>query len=118
MTRLTALLVSAACLALFGNPAAAQDKYPSKPVKILVPYSPGGATDIVSRILGDAMKNVLGQSFVTENKPGAFGIIAIEEMARSRPDGHTLMIGNVSTNAATPILFPKKFTINYERDVA
>ena len=54
---------------------------------------------------------------MVENKPGAFGILAIEDMARSRPDGHTLYVGNVSTNAITPVLFQKKFSINYEKDV-
>jgi tripartite-type tricarboxylate transporter receptor subunit TctC len=82
-----------------------------------VPYAPGGATDIVARILGEQLRAQLGQSFVVENKPGAFGILAIEEMARAKPDGYTLMIGNVSTNAITPILFPKKFSIDYAKDV-
>jgi tripartite-type tricarboxylate transporter receptor subunit TctC len=86
-------------------------------VKILVPYAPGGATDIVARILGEQLRQVLGASFFVENKPGAFGIIAIEEMARARPDGYTLMIGNVSTNAITPLLFAKKMSVNYERSV-
>ena len=116
MKRLTLLLLSTLALAV-GGPALAQDKYPSKPVKIIVPYAPGGGTDITSRIFGDQMKNSLGQQFVVENKPGAFGILAIEEMARSKPDGYTLMIGNVSTNAITPILFKKKFNIDFEKDV-
>jgi len=116
MTRLTLLLLSTLALAV-GGPALAQDKYPSKPVKIIVPYAPGGGTDITARIFGDHMKNSLGQQFVVENKPGAFGILAIEEMARSKPDGYTLMIGNVSTNAITPILFKKKFNIDFEKDV-
>jgi len=116
MKRLTLLLLSTLALALAG-PAVAQDKYPSKPVKIIVPYAPGGGTDITARIFGDHMKNSLGQQFVVENKPGAFGILAIEEMARSKPDGYTLMVGNVSTNAITPILFKKKFNIDFEKDV-
>lgn len=109
----------AALLALvFGSvTVSAQDKYPSKTVKIVVPYAPGGATDITSRLFGEQLKTILGQSFVVENKPGAFGIVGIEEMARSRPDGHTLFVGNVSTNAITPVLFKKKFSINYEKDV-
>jgi tripartite-type tricarboxylate transporter receptor subunit TctC len=97
--------------------APAQDKYPSKPVKIIVPYGPGGATDIVARIVGEHMREILGQAFYVESKPGAYGIIAIEDMARSKPDGYTLMVGNVSTNAITPVLFPAKFKINYDRDV-
>ena len=86
-------------------------------MKIVVPYAPGGATDITSRLFGEQLKNFLGQQFVVENKPGAFGILAIEEMARSRPDGHTLFVGNVSTNAITPVLYQKKFSIDFERDV-
>jgi tripartite-type tricarboxylate transporter receptor subunit TctC len=117
MKRLIPMLLSVFCLALGGSQAGAQDKYPSKPVKIIVPYAPGGATDIVARIIGEQMRQILGQSFVVENKQGAFGIIATEEMARSKPDGYTLMIGNVSTNAITPILFAKKYSINYEKDV-
>jgi tripartite-type tricarboxylate transporter receptor subunit TctC len=112
---LFALCVGLASAAL---PAAAQDKYPAKPVRIIVPYAPGGATDIVSRVLGEQLRVILGQPFVTENKPGAFGIVAIEEMARAKPDGYTLMIGNVSTNAITPVVFPKKFAIGYDKDVA
>jgi tripartite-type tricarboxylate transporter receptor subunit TctC len=102
---------------MIGSAAVAQDKYPSKPVKIVVPYAPGGATDITSRLFGEHMKNILGQPFVVENKPGAFGILGIEEMARSKPDGYTLFVGNVSTNAITPVLFQKKFNINFEKDV-
>jgi tripartite-type tricarboxylate transporter receptor subunit TctC len=116
MKRSTLLLLSTLALAL-GGPAMAQDKYPSKPVKIVVPYAPGGGTDITARLFGDQLKNSLGQQFVVENKPGAFGILAIEEMARSKPDGYTLMIGNVSTNAITPVLFKKKFNIDFEKDV-
>jgi tripartite-type tricarboxylate transporter receptor subunit TctC len=97
--------------------ASAQDKYPSKPVKIVVPYAPGGATDITARLFGDQMRQSLGQQFVVESKPGAFGIVAIEEMARSKPDGYTLMVGNVSTNAITPVLFKKKFSIDFEKSV-
>ncbi len=97
--------------------AQAQDKYPSKPVKILVPYGPGGATDIVARIVGEHLRELLGQNYYVENKPGGYGMIAIEDLARSKPDGYTLMVGNVSTNAITPILFKSKLKINYEQDV-
>jgi len=115
MKKLT-LMIAALALTVSGT-AFAQDKYPSKPVKIIVPYAPGGGTDITARLFGDHMKNILGQQFVVENKSGAFGILAIEEMARSKPDGYTLMVGNVSTNAITPILFKQKLKIDYEKDV-
>src|SRR6202049_1019282 len=119
MKRLHVMLLVAVGLACAGLPApgSAQDKYPSKPVRILVPYGPGGATDIVARISGEHLREQLGQAFYVENKPGGYGMIAIEDMARSRPDGYTLMVGNVSTNAITPILFKSKLKINYERDV-
>src|SRR3977135_3071421 len=116
MKRLTLVLLSTFALAAVG-PAVAQDKYPSKPVKIVVPYAPGGGTDITARLFGDQLKNILGQAVVVENKPGAFGILAIEEMARSKADGYTLMIGNVTTHAITPVIAAKKFSINYEKDV-
>jgi tripartite-type tricarboxylate transporter receptor subunit TctC len=111
-----AVVCSALALA-FAAPAAAQDKYPSKPVKIIVPYAPGGATDITARLFGEQLKNILGQNFVVESKPGAFGVLAIEEMARSKPDGYTLMIGNVSTNAITPVLFKSKFSVAFDKSV-
>src|SRR5882724_12070543 len=117
MRRIGVTLLAAAGLAFGCGEAQAQDKYPTKPVKILVPYAPGGATDIVARIVAEPIRQSLGQSFVVENKPGAFGIIAIEEMVRSRPDGYTLQVGNVSTNAITPVIVPEKMKINYERDV-
>ena len=105
------------CLALCTAGASAQEKYPAKPVKIIVPYAPGGATDITARLFGDQMRQSLGEQFVVESKPGAFGILAIEEMARSKPDGYTVMVGNVTTNAITPVLFEKKFSINFEKGV-
>jgi tripartite-type tricarboxylate transporter receptor subunit TctC len=115
--RTALMLVSAFCLVAGAQAAAAQDKYPAKPIKVLVPYAPGGAVDIVARIVTEQMRQTLGQPFVIENKPGAFGILAIEEMARARPDGYTLMFGNNNSNVITPVLYGKKFTIDYERAV-
>ena len=117
MKRLGLILLSAIGLAASGLTAAAQDKYPSKPVKIVVPYAPGGATDIISRVVGEQMRQILGQTFVVESKPGAFGVLAIEEMARSKPDGYTLMVGNVSTNAITPFCSRSKFKIDFDKEV-
>jgi tripartite-type tricarboxylate transporter receptor subunit TctC len=118
MKRLGVMLLSALLLALGASVAAAQEKYPSRPVKILVPYAPGGATDIVARILGDELQKVTGQPFLIINKPGAFGVLAIEEMTKADPDGYTLMIGNVSTNAITPVIYAKKLSTNYATSVA
>ena len=115
MRRFVVLLISALCVV--SSPGIAQEKYPSRPVKVLVPYAPGGAVDIVARIVTDQMREILGQTFVIENKPGAYGILAINDMARARPDGYTLMFGNNNANVITPVLYAKKFTIDYERDV-
>jgi tripartite-type tricarboxylate transporter receptor subunit TctC len=109
-----AALVCAAAGTALGQTA---DKYPSKPVRIIVPYAPGGATDIVARILADQLGKSFGQQFYVENKPGAFGLLAIEEMVKSPADGTTLMIGNVSTNAITPIIYAQKMTFDYIKDV-
>jgi tripartite-type tricarboxylate transporter receptor subunit TctC len=111
-------LLATLCLVFGGGgEVQAQDKYPSKPVKVVVPFGPGSATDIVMRIVGEHMRQILGQPVVIENKPGAFGIIAIEDMARSKPDGYTLQIGNPGTNALTPIIYRKKFKIDYDKEV-
>src|SRR5215471_14934867 len=113
MKRFTILIL----LALAATTASAQDKYPSKPIKVVVPFGPGSATDIVMRILGEQMRPILGQPVLVENKPGAFGILAIEDMARAKPDGYTLQIGNPGTNVLTPIVYKKKFKIDYDKDV-
>jgi tripartite-type tricarboxylate transporter receptor subunit TctC len=115
MKRLSLILFAALCLT---DMAVAQDKYPSRPVKVIVPYAPGGATDIVARIVGDAFQKMTGQGFVVLNKPGAFGMLAIDEMVKAAPDGYTIMIGNVSTNAITPILYGTKMSFDYRRSVA
>ncbi len=117
MQRLFILLTSTCFIAVAGASAQAQDKFPTKPIKVVVPFGAGSATDIVIRIVGDQMRPILGQSIVIENKPGAFGIIAIEEMARSRPDGYTLEVGNPGTNVLTPIIYKKKMKIDYDKDV-
>ena len=117
MRRFGRALVPALCLLFIAANACAQVPYPSKPIRILVPYAPGGLTDVVARLYSEQLRHSLGRGVFIDNKPGASGIIAIEEMARARPDGHTLMIGNISTNGLTPILLAKKMKIDYERDV-
>ena len=82
-----------------------------------MPYAPGGLTDVVARLVAEQVRKQFAHGVIVENKPGASGIIAIEEMARARPDGHTLMIGNISTNGLTPILLAKRMRIDYDKDV-
>jgi tripartite-type tricarboxylate transporter receptor subunit TctC len=117
MRRFNAVLLAIACLLLAAAPAAAQGAYPNKVIRILVPYAPGGLTDVVARLYAEQLRKSLGQNVLVENKPGASGIIAIEEMARAKPDGYTIMIGNISTNCLTPVLLAKRMHIDYDRDV-
>jgi tripartite-type tricarboxylate transporter receptor subunit TctC len=85
-------VIGLACL----HPAQAQDRYPSKPIRLLVGYPPGGATDIIARTLAAKLTAELGQPVVVENKPGATSNIASEAVAKSPPDGYTLLIGTIS----------------------
>lgn len=88
-----------AALVLASYATFAQGDFPNKPVKIVVPFAPGGASDAIARPLAQAMTAILGQPVVVENKPGAAGNIALDTVARSPADGYTLLLGNISTNA-------------------
>ena len=111
------LVLATVLLALGVTAVSAQGQYPNRPIRILIPYAPGGLTDVVARHYSEQLRKSLGVNVLVENKPGASGIIAIEEMARAKPDGHTIMIGNISTNCLTPVLHAKKMRIDYDRDV-
>jgi tripartite-type tricarboxylate transporter receptor subunit TctC len=110
-------LIGTLCVLATAPAAHADDDYPNRPIRILVPYPPGGSTDTIARPLAEHLRQILKQPVVVENKPGAFGLLAIAELARAKPDGYTLMVGFVNTNAITPVLFASKMQVDYRKAV-
>jgi tripartite-type tricarboxylate transporter receptor subunit TctC len=102
---MNALRVLLAGLILTANCAHAQ--YPNRPVKMIIPFAPGGASDFVGRIFQPRLSELLGQPIVIENRAGASGNLGLEAAARSAPDGYTIYLGNVGTVAINPGVFPK-----------
>ena len=118
------LLAQASLCALMVAPGAADAQrqehepaaqYPSRPVRMLIPFAPGGASDFIGRILQPKLSEVLGQQVVAENRPGASGNIGVELAARATPDGYTFLLGNVSSMGINPSMFPN-FPIRSTRD--
>lgn len=87
--------------------AQAQDAFPNRPVKILAGFPPGGGTDVTARIIGIKLADLLGQQIVVENHPGASGTIAAELVAKSTPDGYTLLMGLPNSNVVASYVYPK-----------
>lgn len=83
----------------------AQDNYPSKPIRLVVPYPPGGPTDLTARIVANDMSTTLGQSIIIDNRPGASGMIGAEQVAKAAPDGYTFL-ANASLHVINPYLYP------------
>ena len=97
----------AAALFAFAATAAGAQGYPAKPIKIIVPFAPGGNVDITARLVAPGLGEALGQPVVVENKPGAGGTIGADLVAKSPPDGYTLLMGSNSTFSVAPSLYPK-----------
>jgi tripartite-type tricarboxylate transporter receptor subunit TctC len=114
-SRMMGLLAAALLAALAGNPARAQSDYPNKPIRLVVGFTPGSVADITARVLGNRMGQILGQSVVVENKPGAGSNLAAEFVARSAKDGYTLFlpgsanIANAAINLNLPFDIIKDF---------
>jgi tripartite-type tricarboxylate transporter receptor subunit TctC len=105
----------AAALSVLSATAAAQDAWPSRPVRVIVPSSPGGGTDLFARLISQALGDALKQQFVVENRPGASGNIGAEAVARSAPDGYTLLVSANPALTVNPALY-KNLPYNTERD--
>jgi tripartite-type tricarboxylate transporter receptor subunit TctC len=93
-------------LVLAANAAAAADDYPNRPITLVVPFPPGGSTTIVARIIGDKLAEAVGQQIVVDNRGGAGGTIGTRAVAKSAPDGYTLLLGYTGTLAIGPTLYP------------
>jgi tripartite-type tricarboxylate transporter receptor subunit TctC len=103
-------------LLVFLETAKAQS-YPSKPIRLVVPFAPGGSSSLVARVMSAEMEKGLGKPFVIENKPGGGGNIAMQEVARADPDGYTLIIGHVGSLAMNPYMYAK-LPYDVDRDFA
>jgi tripartite-type tricarboxylate transporter receptor subunit TctC len=117
MNRRTVLaaLLGGALGTIGGVSAAAAQAYPSQPIRMIVPFAPGGASDFAARLIQPGMSAFLGQQIVIENRPGAAGNVGMDVAARAAPDGYTLYLGNVGTVSINPYLY-SDLTVKPERD--
>lgn len=115
MIRIASASLLASLCALFAVPAVAADDYPERPIRLIVPFSPGGGTDITARILAEPLGQALGETIVVDNRPGAGSIIGSEIAAKSTPDGHTLLLATTSLTVNSAIY--KKLPFDLQRDL-
>lgn len=117
--RFFVLALAAAGIACAAPAAIAQPKFPTQPVKLVVPYPPGGGTDFFARTVAQGMSDALGQPVIVENRPGASGMIAGQYVAKVAPaDGHTVLWGDMTTYAVNPTLFGKQQQYDVQKDLA
>ena len=107
-----------ACAAWFCLAPAAAQTYPSKPVRIVVPFAAGGGVDYVARILAQRLTEATRQTFFVENRVGASGMIGVDYVAKSAPDGYTLLVGSQTTQAVVPAIYAGKAPYDAQRDFA
>ena len=107
MIQRSSVLASLTLAGLLCAPAWGQsESYPSRPLRMIIPFAPGGASDFIGRILQPKLAEELGQQVVVDNRPGASGNIGVETAGRATPDGHTFLLGNVSSMGINPSMFP------------
>lgn len=110
-----AILLVAGSLMMLASPLAHAQNWPTKPIKLIIPFAAGGTTDILGRLLAQQLSKDLGQNVIVENKPGAGGNIAAEFVAQSPADGYTIMLASGSMLTVNPNLY-KKLPVNYAKD--
>src|SRR5205085_6578756 len=104
--KLAATLLAGLALALlFDSTQALAQQYPTKPVSVVVPFTPGGSSDITARTVAAKLQESLGQSFVIDNKPGANGSLGAKYVANAAADGYTLFVGSIGVFAINPVLY-------------
>src|SRR6186713_306286 len=102
------MMIAAAIAGIALQPAASAvaADYPARPITLIVPQAPGGGNDVIARILAETMSRTLGQQIIVENRPGAGGTIGTRQLAKSPPDGYTLVMGSTGMVAMAPSVFP------------
>jgi tripartite-type tricarboxylate transporter receptor subunit TctC len=115
--RFVARLFSAIFLVAVSVPIAAAETYPDRPIHLLIPYAPGGVSDIAARLVGEKLSQALGQPVIVENRPGGNGFIAITAMLRAPADGYTFVVGTIGEFAINTALY-KDMPYDVERDLA
>ena len=113
---MTRKILAWAALVLFPAVSLAQGGYPSRPVRMIIPFAPGGASDFVGRIMQPRMSELLGQQLIVENRGGAAGNIGLEAAAKADPDGYTIFLGNIGTIAINAAVF-RSLNIRPQRDL-
>ena len=117
MMQITKALIAALAALSWTMPATFAADYPTRPVNLVVAFTPGGPSDVLARIIGKKLEQILGQPFVIENRPGAGGNVAAEQVARAPADGHALLMGNNSILATNAALY-KRISFDPEADFA
>ena len=115
--KIVSMSATASALIWVATPAAIAQHYPTKPIRLISPFAPGGGTDILSRVIGPRISSVIGQPVVVDNRPGAGGALGAEITAKAEPDGYTFVVGTPGTHAINQFVF-KNMTYDQAKDIA